>query len=170
MKKWYKFGIVGLLIFGALAVLLTGTALAQDETPPPPAANGWHGGKMGFGRGLGGQVGLDAAAEALGMTSDELSTQLWGGKTLADLVDEAGVDLQTVRDAVESAQEAATRDAIQQAVEDGTITQDHANWLLEGLDNGYWGGFGGGPGGFHGRGFRGFGPSGIRLVTPSSGA
>lgn len=170
MKKWYKFGILGLLIFGALAVILTGTALAQDETPPPPATNGWQGWGMGFGRGLGGQVGLDAAAEALGMTPDELSTQLWGGKTLADLADEAGVDLQTVRDAVESAQEAATRDAIQQAVEDGTITQDHANWLLEGLDNGYWGGFGGGPGGFHGRGFRGFGPSEIRLVTQSSGA
>lgn len=170
MKKWYKFGIVGLLIFGALAVILTGTALAQDATPTPPATNGLHGWKMGFGRGPGGQVGLDAAAEALGMTPDELSTQLWGGKTLADLADEAGVDLQAVRDAVESAEEAAIRDAIQQAVDDGTITQDHANWLLEGLDNGYWGGFGGGWGGFHGRGFRGFGPPGIRLAIPSSGA
>ena len=56
-----------------------------------------------------------------------------------------------------------------------TITQDKADWLLEGLDAGYWGpgtegGFGmgpemGGPGGGHG-GPRGGGPGG----TPSSGA
>jgi hypothetical protein len=99
---------------------------------------------------------MEAIAEALGMTTDELSTELWGGKTLADLAEEKGVELQDLRDAVTAAQEAATRDAIEQAVEDGTITREHADWLLEGLDNGYWSGHG-----FHGfGGFRSFrGPS-----------
>ncbi len=159
-----------MLIFGALAVVLTSTALAQDETPPPET-KGCFGWGRGFGRGMGGQVGLEAAADALGMDVDELSNQLWGGKTLADLAEEAGVDLQEVRDAVETARETAARDAIEQAVEDGALSRDHANWLLEGLEKGFWKGFGGGGrGGFHGRGFKGIGPSAGTTVAPSGGA
>jgi hypothetical protein len=157
MSKKLKIGLVGLLVVAALAVAMTGTALAQEETPTPaPKPFGGHGWGHDFSRGFGGQVGLEAAAEALDMTVDELTSQLWGGETLADLAEEAGVDLQVVRDAVEAAQEQAVRDAIEQAVEDGTLTREHADWLLQGLDNGYWGGHGfggcGGRGGFGGHG------------------
>jgi hypothetical protein len=143
------------LVISLLVVAVTGIALAQDVTPTPaPKAYGWHGwGRGGFGcRGLCGQAGLEAAADALGMTADELSTQLWGGRTLADLADEAGVDLQAVRDAVDAACEQAVRDAIEQAVEDGRLSREQADWLLEGLDQGYWGsrGFGFGRGFGHG--------------------
>ena len=168
MKRWFKFGTLGMLLLGALAVILTGTALAQDETPAPET-NGFYGWGRGFGPGLGGQAGLEAAAEALGMTTEELSNQLWAGESLADLAEEAGVDLQDLRDAVEAAQQEATRAAIEQAVEDGNLTRDHADWLLEGLENGYWRGFGGGRGGFHGHGFRGFGPPAETQSTPSDG-
>jgi hypothetical protein len=149
--------IVSLLVIGALAVMLTGTAFAQDDTPTTPEPKGFFGGPAGFGHGPDGQVWLDAAAEALGMSAEDLENELWAGKTLSDLADEAGVDIQDIRDAVEAAQEQATRDAIQQAVDDGTITQGHADWLIEGLDNGYWQGgmgrgghFGGMRGGRHG--------------------
>lgn len=164
----FKIGFVGLLVVAALATMTTGTALAQEETPAPaPQMPGWQGCGFGrgFGRGFGGEVGLEAAAQVLGMTADELSTQLWGGKSLADLAEEAGVDLQDVQDAMAAAHEAATRESIEQAVEDGTLTRGHADWLLEGLDNGYLGGF---PG--HGR-FGGFGrfPGGNNsLPAPSS--
>ena len=84
-----------------------------------------------------GQAGLEAAAEALDMTADELSTQLWGGRTLADLADKAGVGLQTIRDAVDAACLAAQKDAIKQAVEDGRLSQAQADWLLEGLEQGF---------------------------------
>jgi hypothetical protein len=160
MSRKFRIGMVALLVVGALTVSLAGTVLAQEETPTPaPEADGgrWLG--HAFGRGLGGQVGLEAAAQALGMTADELSLQLWGGETLADLADKAGVDLQTVQDAVTAALDAAQRDAIEQAVQDGTLTREHADWLLEGLDNGYWGGAG--MGHFRGRG--GFGG----LVRPN---
>jgi hypothetical protein len=165
MSRKFKIGLVGLLVIAALTAMTSSTVLAQEETPEPaPKTYGPHGWGRGFGRGFGGEVGLEAIAEALGMTTDELSLQLWGGKTLADLAEEAGVDLQDLQDAVIAAQEAATREAIEQAVEDGTLTREHADWLLEGLDNGYWGGRGfggfggcGGRGGFHGRGgFGGF--------------
>ncbi len=37
------------------------------------------------------------------------SNRLWAGETLADLADQAGVDLQDLRDAVEAAQVEAKR-------------------------------------------------------------
>ena len=97
------------------------------------------------------------------MTSDELSAQIWGGKTLTAIAEAKGVGIATVKTAVEAAMKAETKTAIAQAVTDGTMTQAKADWLLEGLDKGYWGagqngGFGmdmgrghggpGGPGGF----------------------
>ena len=114
-------------------------------------------GGMGM-RWLHSQAALEAAAKALGMTADELSAELWGGKTLAAIAEEKGVDIADVKAAVEAAQIAETKTAIQQAVTDGTLTQAKADWLIEGLDKGYWGagvqgdfGFGLGPGmGGHG--------------------
>jgi hypothetical protein len=55
--------------------------------------------------------------------------------------------------------EAAVRDAIEQALEDGNITQEQADWLLEGLEQGFFPmgrgfGFGHGMGG-GGRGMMG---------------
>ena len=72
------------------------------------------------------------------MTSDELAT-------------EKGVDIQTVQNAIQAAHKEDMRTQINQAVTDGKMTQDKADWLLEGLDNGYLDGpgfgFGFGPGG-----------------------
>jgi hypothetical protein len=153
-------------VIGARVIAMTGTVLAQEEKPEPESKPfGWHGRGHGFGhpfshqtsRGFGGQVGLEAAAEALGLTPDELSTQLWGGKTLADLAEEAKVPLEDLQETVNAALEQAKRDAIEQAVENGKLDPDHGKWLLEGLDKGYLGGHGcGGFGGHPGRGgFRG---------------
>jgi hypothetical protein len=90
-------------------------------------------------------------ADRLGLTSDQLRSELRAGKTLAALADEKGVDLQTLRDA---AARDASRKAVEQAVSDGTITREHGDWLLEGLDAGYWG-----AGGFgYWRGFGGVSP------------
>ncbi|HLF26680.1 MAG TPA: hypothetical protein VJG32_10110 [Anaerolineae bacterium] len=158
MFRLRKYAGVAVLIAVVAALGISSAAFAQEATPAAPAAPFAH---SGFGRGLGSQAALEAAAEALGMTADELSTQLWGGKTLAEIADEAGVELQVVRDAVEAAQLEASRADIAQAVEDGRITQAQADWLLEGLDNGYWGGHGFGRGGFpSGRPF-GFGGAGF---------
>jgi len=136
-KRLVLLGGVALIVV-LVASLAGATFVSADETTPTSKTYGWS---RGFGRGIGGQAGLEAAAELLGMTADELSTQLWGGRTLADLADKAGVDLQTLRDAVEAANqaamEAAVRDAIEQALENGYITQEQADWLLQGLEQGF---------------------------------
>jgi len=165
MNRLKKYVGVATLVAIVAALGLSSIASAQEATPIAPAARLAHG--WGFGRGMCGEAGLEAAAETLGMTVDELSLQLWGGETLSSLADKAGVDLQDVQDAVNAACLEAQKAAIQQAVEDGNLSQEHADWLLEGLEKGFWGsgvrGFGMGPGGFgfggpHGfRGHGGFG-------------
>ena len=175
MNKWFKFGTVGLLVFGAVAVLMSSVAFAQDDVQPTPENAFPHPMGRGFGRGMGNPAELEAVAGALGMTVDELTTQLWGGKTIADLAEEKGVDLAEIQATVQAAKEANMRAAIEQAVQDGTITQDHADWLLEGLEKGYMmRGFGFGHGfggGFRGPGFKNFTPpENAPSLTPSGGA
>jgi hypothetical protein len=84
-------------------------------------------------------AGLEAAAKTLDLTSDELSAGFWGGKTLAQLADDKGIDIALVLQAVQEAVKAEPRAAIQQAVVNGTLTQDNADWLLQGLEKDYWG-------------------------------
>ena len=132
-----------------IAALGVSSAFAQTATPPAttntPQA---HGGGFG-GRGICGQAGLDAAAKALKLTTEELTAQLWGGQTLSALAEKAGVELTAVQSAVQAACQQAQIDAIKQAVTDGKITQANADWLIEGIQKGY---IGGGKGGF-GMGF-----------------
>lgn len=152
-------GLVAALLFVGVAGA-TG-AFAQGPTTTPTTPLNGRGDRDGDGHGFRlGQPELDAAAKALGMTSDELSTALQGGKTLEQIASDKGVDIAKVQAAIQAAHVAEMRDRIAQAVTDGTITQANADWLNEGLDKGYIGvpgAFGFGFGGGH-HGGPGFGP------------
>src|SRR6185295_15246663 len=54
----------------------------------------------GRGHGRHGGPGLDAAASALGVSTDELRQSLDGGSTIAEVAQSKGVDVQTVIDAM----------------------------------------------------------------------
>ncbi|MEO6122524.1 MAG: hypothetical protein ABIR32_02365 [Ilumatobacteraceae bacterium] len=104
------------------------TALAADHCGPRGEGHGGegHGGEGrggeghgpgdmgGHGEGHGGFGGAKiaaTAATALGITADDLKTELDAGKTIADVATEKGVDVQTVIDAIVADQTAdiATR-------------------------------------------------------------
>ena len=164
-----------------IAALGVSSVFAQTATPPATTNTPQMHGGFG-GRGMCGQAGLDAAAKALKMTTEELTAQLWGGQTLSGLAAKAGVDIATVQSAVQAACQQAQIDAINQAVKDGKITQANADWLIEGIEKGYIGGGKGGFGSFGmemgGRGMRGhhgFGGFGVPKgtapnATPDSGS
>ncbi len=82
-------------------------------------------------------------AEALGITVEDLQAARDEGKTLRDLLDEQNIDPQDFRDALQEAHQAA----IDQAVQEGVITQEQAD-LLQNARPGFDGGFG--PGGHPG--------------------
>lgn len=68
-------------------------------------------------------LGLDAAAETLGLSDDEVRDALRDGSTLADLAEQQGVDVATLTDALV----AAAQERLDAAVADGRITQERAD-------------------------------------------
>jgi hypothetical protein len=138
-KKWWILAGMG-LVAGLLVLSLAIPALAQDTTPTPPTPKGFGGWEWGFGCGLGAGESwttFDAIGQALGLTPVELFTELHSGKTLQEIATAKGVDLQKVQDAAKAAQVAAEKAAIEQAVQDGTLTQAQADWLLQGIEQGW---------------------------------
>ncbi|HET9906104.1 MAG TPA: hypothetical protein VFQ23_05675, partial [Anaerolineales bacterium] len=123
---------ISILIGGLLAALMIIGAVgatnvfAQSSTVIAPEHGG---GGPGGGRGMG-LVGLQAAAEVLNMTTDELITALRSGKMLEEIATEAGVEFQDVRDAINASHQEELRTRIEQGVADGTISQEKADWLL----------------------------------------
>ena len=146
MSKFWKVAGIATLVAVVGVMAVAGFALAQEPTDKP---EGWLGHGPGFGLMGGGDWSIfDAAAEALGLSPEQLFTELHGGKTLSDLATEKGVDLQAVQDAMDAARQAAMQQAIEQAVTDGQISREQADWMLQGLEQGWMGG----------RGFPGHGP------------
>jgi hypothetical protein len=165
-RRWIVAVVVGL----ALVLVLGTVVLAQGTTatPTPQATPGkmFRGGLFGghlFGGGWG---NYDAIAKALNLTPTQLFEQLHSGKTLDEIATAQGVDLQKLQDAAKAAQLEAMKQKIADMVKAGTITQEQADWMLKGLENGW--GFGGRGGfGHGGRGF--FGPGINPNATPKSG-
>lgn len=149
MKTKWAVLIGGVLV----ALLVVGVLGATNAFAQGASSDDFHGRGPGGGRGLHvGSPEFEAAAEALDMTTDELTTALQSGKTLETIAEEAGVDYADVQAAIQAAHATELRERIQQAVDAGTITQENADWLLEGLDKGFIGvpgafGFGGPHGG-----------------------
>ena len=101
----------------------TTTAPADDAAPAPEGrGHGGPGGPRGCHGGHRG-AGLDAAATALGMTTEELRAQLDADTTIADVAKAKNVDVQKVIDAMV----ADAKAHLAQAVTDGRLTQAEAD-------------------------------------------
>jgi hypothetical protein len=116
----------------ALSKLVADGTLTQAQADKVEAALKAEIGNRPFGHGGPGGPGmmghrggphLDAAAKALGTTTDELRTQLESGKALAQVAKDKGVDPQKVIDAIVADENAE----IDQAVKDGKLTQAQAD-------------------------------------------
>ncbi|HXF86395.1 MAG TPA: hypothetical protein VNK49_13500 [Anaerolineales bacterium] len=145
--------VIGGLLAALLVIGVVGATSVYAQEPVNTLQHGrgpgWHGSGLS-------DAELEAVAKVLGMTTDEVLSALQSGKTLLDLANEKGVAIEDVQAALQAVRVAEMRDAIAQAVEDGTMTQEKADWLLEGLDKGFIGG-GDGLGWGRGWGMRGLG-------------
>jgi hypothetical protein len=99
-----------------------------DSQLPLRGMGGMGGPGSRFGR-MGMTQTHDAAAKALGMTSDELYTAVLGGKSLADIAKDQKV---TVGSLVK-AMVAAAESQLTTAVKDGTLTQAQADTMKSSL-------------------------------------
>lgn len=127
--------LVALLAMGMVGGV---AVLAQDVTPEPedvPDTRPGFGGAFGWG-GHSRHI-FDALAEALGLTPTELFERWHDGQTLEEIAEAEGVDLDELQETLRAARADRREVAIEQAVEDGKITQEHADWLLEGQEKGF---------------------------------
>lgn len=103
-------------------------ALEEGDLPLLHGSWGGHGPGHGLHHGFPG--GLDAAADYLEMSEDELRAALRDGDTLADVAGEQGKDV----DGLVSALVEAARADLDEAVEAGRMTEEMRASMLESLD------------------------------------
>jgi len=139
MKKWMKVTgiVVAVAIVGVLIVSAVALAQGPDGQDTFPPADGWQkrGGPFD-GRGMRHDPGpeLDVLTEALGMSAEDLHAALADGQTLPEIAEAQGVDWADVEATLLSAAE----EKLAQAVEDGKLTQEQADTMLEKLQERDW--------------------------------
>jgi hypothetical protein len=165
MKKFMIAGvIVGLFV---LTLGAAGLAYAQTQTPPAddaPYAHGMMGGsgfRGGFGGGMMGygadaegpmhEYMIAAMADAFGLTTDELEARHDAGETLWELAQEQNLTAEEFQARIAGARSTA----IDQALADGVLTEEQAEWMETHMAQ--MPGVGFGPGGCHGAGVPGSG-------------
>lgn len=102
----------------AMAAVMRAEIREHLTEPFQPGPNGEHAGP--------GQSPIAIAAEQLGMTRQELVTELRSGKTVADVAEEKGVDLQVLIEAAV----APKADHLNELVAEGSLTQEQADTLI----------------------------------------
>ena len=103
--------------------------IAAIEAAEPKGGPGGPGGRGGFGfggAGLGRGANLDSISSVLGITTDELTTELKAGKSIATIAQDKGVDVQKVIDAAT----AKVKERLDAQVTDKKLTQDEADKRL----------------------------------------
>ncbi len=131
-------GIVGVLIVGAVAFAqgpqtdgfsprnFASMRGHMDGQADHPMRGGEKGGHMdGLMSADMEEIMHTAIADALGMSETDFEAAMDSGKTMFDIAAEQGVDVNTVWNAMQSARV----DAVQQAVDNGILTQDQADWM-----------------------------------------
>ena len=142
--------LVGIMAFGAVSQVS-----AAELTPLYPGNGGGGNGGSGNGRGgsaagtgtgepLNMSVNLDGVlddymsayiADGLGISVDDLKAREAAGETLVEIGVSLGFDVQAVLDLHDAARIAA----LNQAVADGLITAEQADWMISRMDNGQGG-------------------------------
>lgn len=108
------------LLAGALVV----PSLAQEGAAEPAAQLGFRGAGCGL---CGCSWGaFDAAAEFLGLSPEGLFSELHAGKNLAEVAESQGRDLEELQDFMDTARAEAMKGTIEQALEEGKLTQEQA--------------------------------------------
>ncbi|MFC2072632.1 DUF2680 domain-containing protein [Chloroflexota bacterium] len=128
MKKGLKLlGLaVGMVAIMALSLVGTVSADTPEETDVQAycAGYGWHGFQGE------GAVCSETVSELLGLTTDEFCEMRQEGKSLAEIATEQGVGVDELVEAIM----AEKIEAVQARVDDGTITQEQADLMIQRME------------------------------------
>lgn len=122
--------IVVSVIVAALAATMVGTALAAGPVQPGTCGT-CDGTGIGVGRANITWAGLpDAVTQLLGMDADAIHAERLSGKSLAAIAAEKGISKETLVATIVDAK----REAVSEAVQAGTITQEQADYMLQQME------------------------------------
>ena len=122
--------IVGLLVLalGVFGALTAGVAFAQGGQPPAGQGNyGWMHDYV-----------EQAIAVKLGLTEKQVEDQFAAGKPMYQIALDNGVKQEDLANFMNEVH----KDAFDQAVKDGVMTQERADWMLQRMQNMYQNGTG----------------------------
>lgn len=154
-----KFLIIGSILGAVLIALgVVGFAFAQSQTPQPATPDGGWGmmgsgrygmqgsgmmrGGRGFGQGAYGPMHtymINALAEKLGLSVEDLQAKIDAGERPYDIAKAAGLTDEQIQSLMEQAHD----EALKAAVAAGALTQEQADWMDQHMEQ-MW--QGGGPG------------------------
>lgn len=159
---------ISVLAIVALSLGVAGFVYAQGQPPTPdsPYGRGMLDGYHGYGRGMMGGYGLmgpgmmgwngadgpmheamiAALADALGASPEEVEARHDAGETLWDIAAAYGLNAEEIQELMFTAHDAA----LEEAVEEGWLPQEQAEWMDEHMDQMWNGEFGGHCGGGYG--------------------
>jgi hypothetical protein len=178
-NKWLIVGIsiVALLALAFGGLVWAGTAYAQTQNPPAPGYRGMMGGygtqdgryggygmMGGFGMMGAGGYGpmhddmVDALAEALNLSPEEIQSRIEAGETPWQIAQAQGLSDEEIQQLMLEAHDKA----LEAAVEAGTLTQEQADWMDQHMES-MWSADGAGFGGCHGSAGAGNSTSGTRF-------
>ena len=156
MKNLWK--VVALALVTVIAFGAATTIFAQAQTPPVPPYPGYGPGMMGGRGGMmrGDRTGegplhdvmIAAFAEALGLEPAELEARLESGERMWEIAESLGFTPEEFGDLWLEAHTAA----LEQAVADGLISQEMADWMIQRMQQRQAAGFDPGPGTCNGGG------------------
>lgn len=151
--------VVVLLVVAVAVVALGAVGLVYAQAPVYGSGYGYglmgggmHGGRFGYseyagsGEGVMHEAMIAAFANELGLSVEELETRLAAGESMADVAFAQGLTVEEFRTLMINAR----AQAVAQAVADGTLTQEQADWMAQ-RGGGRMFGAGGGQG-MHGAG------------------
>ncbi len=118
-KQMKRIIVTSLLVVAALAIFSTGAVFAQDNQPPFTPQGRMQGG------GLLHDYMVEALAEALGLTVDQLEARLEGGETAYQVALAQGIAAEDIPALLSTAR----AKALDVAVAAGAITQEQADWM-----------------------------------------
>ena len=118
---------IGLMVAAAILVTTVGVAFAAEQTTSVNSC----GLDLRIGRSISGGGVLQNVAKILNLDQNELRNERQAGKSFADIAKEKGQDPEKLAEGVMETRKAA----VQEKVEDGTITQEQADACLERMDD-----------------------------------
>jgi hypothetical protein len=125
---WVQDALGGLVEDGTITQEQADAVEEALEDARPDHGVGGRFGHPGFALGFGGA--LSTVAESLGIDEDELRSALEDGRTIAEIAEEQGVDVQDVVNDIVAAQRAR----LDEAVAEGHLTREDADDILAGAE------------------------------------